>query len=207
MSGIGELAVSEPLLVVVIVGVLAAAAGWMIERDRPALARALRNSGYLAMLAGGLLLVGQVAHQSRTSDANLWLNSRPKLSVNGAETIVPMAADGHFWVKAEVNGTPIDFLIDTGATFTGLSRPAAKAANIAPSPDRMPHTVTTANGEITVMMGEAASLRFGNITVTDLEVAVPRDFDDDTNVIGMNLLSQLASWRVEGERLILVPKG
>ena len=42
------------LLLVAIVAVLAAAAGWMIEKDRPALARNLRRSGYLGMLAAGV---------------------------------------------------------------------------------------------------------------------------------------------------------
>lgn len=205
MSGIGELAFNEPLLVFVIVGVLAAAAGWMVERERPVLARALRRSGYLAMLAGGLLLVGQVASDTRSSDSSSWLNSRPKLTVSGGETVIPLAADGHFWVEAEVNGTPVEFLIDTGATYTGLSRPAARAANITPSATALPLEMETANGTIMVRLGQAQVLRFGNITASNLDVAIPRDFDDDTNLLGMNFLSRLKSWRVEGDRLILVP--
>lgn len=195
------------LLMVAILAVLAAAAGWMIERDRPALALALRRTGYLGMLAAGLLLIGQLAQQAERSDAALLLGSRPKLSVEGGETVIPMASDGHFWADAMVNGTEVRFLIDTGATMTGLSQDAAEAAGIEPDPDQMPLTLTTANGTITATVGRAGELSFGSITARNLAVAVPRDLDDETNVIGMNLLSQLESWRVEGDRLILVPKG
>lgn len=202
-----ELAFNEPLLVVAIIAVLAAATGWMIERDHPGLARSLRQSGYLGMLAAGLLLVGQLAYTAERSDAALDLNRRPELSVRGSETIVPMASDGHFWVMAKVNGQELEFLIDTGATFTGLGRDAAEKLGITPDPSRAPLELETANGVIRAALGRADSLRFGNIEVRGLPVAVPQDTDDDTQVIGMNLLSQLASWRVEDNKLILVPKG
>lgn len=202
-----ELAFNEPLLVIAIIAVLAAAAGWMIERDHPGLARGLRQSGYLGMLAAGLLLVGQLAYTAERSDAALDLNRRPALSVSGNETIVPMASDGHFWVMAEVNGQELEFLIDTGATFTGMGRDVAEKLGIRPDPSQAPLELETANGVIRATLGKADSLRFGNIAVRGLPVAVPQDADDDIQVIGMNLLSQLASWRVENNQLILVPKG
>ncbi|MFN5820196.1 MAG: TIGR02281 family clan AA aspartic protease, partial [Novosphingobium sp.] len=186
--------------------VVAAAAGWMMERERPALADALRKTGYLGMLAAGLLLVGQLAYTAERSDAMLELRHRPAVAVSGSETIVPMASDGHFWVTAEVNGRELDFLIDTGATFTGIGRDAAEELGIKPDPQQAPLELETANGVITATLGKVDALRFGNIEVRGLPVAVPQDTADDTQVIGMNLLSQLASWRVEGDRLILVPK-
>lgn len=201
-----ELIDDKLLLLIVIAAVLAAAAGWMTERDRPALARALRQTGYLGMLAAGLLLVGQLAYKAERSDAAILLHSRPKLAVSGGETVVPKASDGHFWVEARINGQPQELLIDTGATVTGLSQSAARSAGIAPDPGKIAYEVDTANGSIWVTTGTAATIEFGNIRATNVEVAVPRDFDDDTNVLGMNLLSQLASWRVEGDKLVLVPK-
>lgn len=64
MSGLGELAANQPLLILTVVGILAAAAGWMIEHENRRFAKALRRSGYLAMLAAGLLLVGQAADKA-----------------------------------------------------------------------------------------------------------------------------------------------
>lgn len=207
MSGLGDLAASQPLLIVAVIAVLLAAAGWMTERDRPALARNLRNGGYLGMLGAGLLLVGQLAHDADKSDAAILMGSQPRITVEGRETVVPKASDGHFWITARVDGADVDFLIDTGASLTGLSKGNARRAGIAPDPNELPIEMNTANGKLMTTIGRAREVSFGNITVRNLEVAVPRDLEDDTNVIGMNLLSQLASWRVEGGRLILVPKG
>lgn len=201
-----ELAYNEPLLVIAILSVIAAAAGWMFERDRPGLARGLRQTGYLGMLAAGLILVGKLAYTAKRSDAALELDRRPAITVTGGETIVPMASDGHFWVNAEINGQRLDFLIDTGATFTGIGRDKAGTLGIKPDLTKPPLQLKTANGVIMATLGQADTIRFGNIAVRNLPVAVPQDTADDTQVIGMNMLSQLASWRVEGNRLILVPK-
>ena len=206
MSGLGALAGSQPLLFVAVGAIVLAAGGWMLERERPELARNLRRLGYLGLIAALLLQVGVLALQAERSDAALELNSRPALSVSGRETIVPLASDGHFWIEAEVNGQPIEFLVDTGATFTGVGRGDAAALGIRPDPGRAPLELQTANGVITARLGRIDSLRFGNIEVRGLEVAVPQETDDEIRVIGMNLLSRLGSWRVEGDRLILVPR-
>lgn len=206
MSSLADLATQYPLLIVAIVAILLATAGWMLERDHPTRASLLRRFGYLGLIAVLLLQVGISAMEAEKSDAVFEFGSRPAVTVQGHETIVPLASDGHFWVEAEVNGQVQEFLIDTGASFTGMSRAAAEAAGITPATDLAPLELETANGTIGATIGHARSLSFGGITVQNLEVAVPTSGHDKTNVIGMNLLNQLASWRVEGEKLILVPK-
>jgi aspartyl protease family protein len=80
-----------------------------------------------------------------------------------------MASDGHFWVEATVNGQPQHFLIDTGATVTGLSQSSARKAGIAPDPGEAAYEVNTANGTIWVTTGTAASLEFGSIKARNLK--------------------------------------
>lgn len=206
MSGLGDLAIAQPLLMITILAVLAAAAGWMIERDRPALGRALRRSGYLGMLAAGLLLIGQLAHDASRSDASLLLNERPSLSIEGDRTVIPLAGDGHFWTRAEVNGVKLDFLIDTGATYTALSQSAAGAAGLTPDRQRPPAELNTANGMVQAPYATIGELRFGTIAARRLDAVILPDAGLQTNVIGMNLLSGLESWRVENGNLILEPK-
>jgi aspartyl protease family protein len=62
----------------------------------------------------------------------------------------------------------------------------------------------TANGLAPARTGSVEELRLGNIVARDLKVVVSPAFGD-MEVIGMNFLSKLASWRVEGRTLILVP--
>lgn len=120
----------------------------------------------------------------------------------GSETRIPMAIDGHFWVTAKLNGHDAKFLVDSGATTTTIDRGTAKAAGIAMSP-RRDLFVRTGNGVIRVASGRADELTIG--TITRRNVALEIADNDDLNVLGMNYLSSLSRWGVEGRWLILVP--
>ncbi|MCJ7422397.1 retropepsin-like aspartic protease family protein [Sphingomicrobium astaxanthinifaciens] len=118
------------------------------------------------------------------------------------EIRVPMAIDGHFWVEVEVNGMPVNFLVDSGATMTTLARPTAEAAGVAINP-RRDQMVRTGNGVVRVSRGRADSLSLGPIERRDMAVHVTDQVD--LNVIGMNFLSTLDRWGVEGRWLVLEP--
>jgi aspartyl protease family protein len=118
----------------------------------------------------------------------------------GRETRIPMAIDGHFWVEAELNGKPVKFLIDSGATMTTIDRDTATRAGIEVSP-RADQFVRTGNGIIRVSSGRADELRVGGITRRDVGLQIAEN--DDLNVLGMNYLSSLSRWGVEGRWLVL----
>lgn len=118
---------------------------------------------------------------------------------------VPMAPDGHFWVRAEINGEDVRFLIDSGATTTAMSTASAKAANIDVDRDGFPVTLNTANGIVEARRARIGQLRLGPIRSKDLAAVVSPAFGE-INVIGMNFLSSLKSWRVEGRTLVLEPQ-
>lgn len=129
---------------------------------------------------------------------------RPPQSVVGKELRVPMAADGHFWVDASINGTKRRMLVDSGATVTAVPVQTAQAAGLNPEANPVPVMIRTANGTIAAQSTRADELRIGNIVARDLGVIVSPAFGD-THVLGMNFLSRLESWRVEGRTLILKP--
>ena len=120
----------------------------------------------------------------------------------GREIRIPMAIDGHFWVGGELNGVRVKFLVDSGATMTTIGRETAERAGVQVSarPDQI---VRTGNGLIRVSSGRAESLTIGPIERRDVAMHVADNAD--LNVLGMNFLSSLQRWGVEGRWLVLVP--
>lgn len=119
----------------------------------------------------------------------------------GEELRIPMAEDGHFWVDASVNGHEVPFMVDSGASVTTLSREMADQAGIETG-SRVAE-VDTANGTVIMHRARAESFQVGQIARSDFPVFV--NAHDQSNVLGMNFLSSLQGWRVEGNYLVLRP--
>jgi aspartyl protease family protein len=127
-------------------------------------------------------------------------------SVSGSTVQIRMAQDGHFWANVMINGVQRRMLVDSGATTTALSSSTAKAAGLDLNTSIVPTMLDTANGSVTAQRTTIAKLDIGSISATELPAVVSSAFGE-TDVIGMNFLSRLKSWRVEGNILILDPKG
>lgn len=124
--------------------------------------------------------------------------------VVGGEVRIRMSEDGHFWARAKIDGVERRMLIDSGATLTALSQATAGAAGLEVHDSMFPMVIQTANGSVTAKVSQVDQLRLGAISARDLPVVVSPSFGD-TDVLGMNFLSRLKSWRVEGNTLVLVP--
>ena len=124
--------------------------------------------------------------------------------VVGKEVRIRMAPDGHFWALVSVNGVERRMLIDSGTTLTALSSGTAAAAGLKTGGGLFPVVLNTANGAITARTATLPELRLGDIVARDLPVVVSPAFGD-TDVLGMNFLSMLKSWHVDGRVLVLEP--
>ena len=137
-----------------------------------------------------------------------WVTQRLKAEafggpvVAGHETRIPMAIDGHFWVESRLNGHKVKFLVDSGATMTTIDRATAMRAGVAVNPAAT-QVVRTGNGFVRVATGRADELKVGTIERTSFPVHVMEE--ENLNVLGMNFLSTLDRWGVEGRWLVLVP--
>ena len=175
----------------------------MVRRELP-LGNLIRR-GSTIVLAGVLVLVVlQLSRFDSRLEVAVPQIGLPEQIVEGGETRIALAPDGHFWLRAQVNGQPASFLVDTGATLTAVSQNLADAAKLEPRRGGLPVTINTANGPVSAQLSTIGELRFGNVAARGLDVVIAPTLGD-TNVVGMNLLSRLASWRVEGNTLILVP--
>jgi len=125
-------------------------------------------------------------------------------TVSGKEVRIRMAPDGHFWARVNLDGVPRRMLVDSGATVTAVSSTTADAAGLRVHKSMFPMIIQTANGSISADVSEVKNLTLGDIAAHDLPVVVSPAFGE-TDVLGMNFLSRLKSWRVEGRTLILTP--
>jgi aspartyl protease family protein len=130
------------------------------------------------------------------------VSGEPEMVRAGETLRIRKSEDGHFWVQAKVNGKESRLMVDSGATVTTLSPETARRAGIAPS-DAFKALVSTANGVVMVQRGRAERFAVGDIVREDFPVHLSDS--DDTDLIGMNFLSTLSGWSVEGDWLVLRP--
>jgi aspartyl protease family protein len=174
--------------------------GSLMARREPGAKMLTMALAWIAIFGAGFILF--------TFRDNLgWVAQRLKAEAvgtpveQGRETRIPMAIDGHFWVDAKVNGKDVKFLVDSGATMTTIDRQTAGAAGL-PVTGRRDQFVRTGNGVIRVSSSRASEIQVGAIVRRDVGVQIADN--DDLNVLGMNYLSSLSRWGVEGRWLVLV---
>jgi aspartyl protease family protein len=145
-----------------------------------------------------------VARISPGLDVSLPQQGLPEQEISGSETRVPMARDGHFWITGRVNGVSRRFLVDTGATLTAISAETAERARLEPQQLHQTVVLKTANGTTAPQRATVPVLRVGNAVARNLDAVIVPGIGE-IDVLGMNFLSRLKSWRVEDKTLILVP--
>ncbi len=175
--------------------------GSLMARREPAARMLTMALAWVAIFAAGFVLF-------TFRDDFAWVMQRLRSEATGApvaqgaEIRIPMAIDGHFWVEGQLNGAPVKFLVDSGATRTTVGRGTATRVGVAinPTADQI---VRTGNGVIRVSSGRADSLAVGTIERRNVALHVAEN--EDINVLGMSFLSTLTRWGVEGRWLVLVP--
>ncbi len=111
-------------------------------------------------------------------------------------------SDGHFHATLEVNGAPIRFMIDTGASGVVLSRRDAERAGLDVGRLQFRGRAQTANGMVAIAPVRLDDLRLGPIVDRDVPASVGAG-DFDTSLLGMSYLDRFARLEIEGDQMIL----
>lgn len=123
-------------------------------------------------------------------------------SLGSGEASIAKSPDGHFWADAEVDGHPVRFLIDTGATAVVLTAADARGLGLDPASLTYSYTVTTANGP-----AQAAEVKLGLVSVGRAEVADVQAFvinrGLETSLLGMTYLGRLSTFEASQDAMVL----
>jgi aspartyl protease family protein len=114
-------------------------------------------------------------------------------------------ADGHFHVDAEVNGTPVRFLVDTGSSTTVLTLRDAERVGIDITGLQFDRPVQTANGVALFARATLDSLQIGPYRLSEQPVGIMPEGALETSLLGMSTINRFAGWRVDGDRMVLTP--
>ena len=148
------------------------------------LGKAMTVLGMLSFLVVLTLLFGGIEH-SRD-----FPNQHTTASVEGASTVVRLAANrqGHYLLPGAVNGVPVQFLVDTGATQVVI--PAHLTSRLGLNRGR-PLNAKTAAGWITVYQTELSFINLAGIQLENIPASLNPAMRGDEILLGMSALTQL----------------
>ncbi|MEM7767339.1 MAG: TIGR02281 family clan AA aspartic protease [Pseudomonadota bacterium] len=110
--------------------------------------------------------------------------------------------DGHFWATANVDGTSIRFMVDTGASTVALTFRDAQRMGLAPESLDYRWAIRTAGGEVKGASVLIPTIRIGQVEVENVEGMVLRD-GLSQSLLGMTFLGELHSYEFRQHNLIL----
>lgn len=191
-------------------GVLGAviAAGVVASR-RTRLGHLARNIAVWLLLA--VLLVGGYQYRYELQDiasrvtAGLIPGSPISIGsgADGTRVMLQKAASGHFEVRATVNGEPVRFMVDTGATGTVLTAADAERAGYDVAGLQFTIPVATANGTARAARVTAKDLRVGSIERRSVPMMVAAPGRLGQSLLGMDFIGSLSGFDMRGDRIIL----
>jgi len=161
-------------------------------------------------LVGAVSAVGAaqaVAAFSPANHAETLTLSQPQVVADPSETSaasISKAADGHYWAQANVNGTAVRFLVDTGASTVALTQTDAQRLGFDPGHLNYNYKVITASGEAHAAAVKLASVSIAGAQVAEVDALVI-DKGLDTSLLGMTYLGRLSRFEATKTSLILHP--
>ncbi|MBC2835398.1 retropepsin-like aspartic protease family protein [Paragemmobacter straminiformis] len=174
---------------------LVAVAGWVLVEYRKRMGEAMRVA-----IAWGLIFGGVAAGYGLWNDMGGFAPP-PQMVAQGGEITVPRAADGHYYLTLQINGTPIRFLADTGASNMVLSLKDARKLGIDPEALVYLGQASTANGPVATARVTLPSMQLGPYDDTDFSAWVNRG-EMDGSLLGMDYL-RLYRVEIAGDEMIL----
>ena len=170
---------------------------WFLVQNRRSLGKVLQHAAIWA-----LIFLGAIAVVGLWDDIHQTVAPRQTVFAEQGRIEIPLSNDGHYYATLDINGQPILFMIDTGATSTVLSREDAKRAGISPDDMAFFSTAITANGEVRTAPVVLANVNFGPFSDQRVNAYV-NDSDMRDSLLGMSYLNRFDRLEISNGRMVL----
>jgi len=170
---------------------------WFFTQNRQSLGKTVQM-----VMAWVFIFIGVIAVVGLWDDIRSTVGITPQLAVAGDVIEVPRSFDGHYYLPMLVNGKPITFLVDTGASQIVLSPRDAKRVGIDPDSLNFVGRAATANGLVRTAPVRLDSLELGPIADRNVSAWV-NEGDMDRSLLGMDYLQHFSNIQFADGRMIL----
>lgn len=170
---------------------------WFVTSNREKLGTVVQQA-----LIWGLIFIGVIAAIGLWDDIRSTVLPGQGLTATSDRVELPRHADGHYYLTAEVNGAPILFVVDTGASDIVLSQDDARLAGL--DPNDLPYIgrAMTANGEVRTAPVRLDTFSVGPIHDTGVS-AIVNEGALDQSLLGMSYLQRYSSVEITAGKLVL----
>jgi aspartyl protease family protein len=110
--------------------------------------------------------------------------------------------DGHFWATAYVNGMPVKFLVDTGASLVALNERDARRIGLDTEELQKNAEVRTAAGRVRAATAMIETIEIDGVTIKNVQ-AVVIDKGLENSLLGMSFLNRLDGWDVTPNAIVI----
>ena len=183
------------LIYLILLGVMVCA--WFFAQNRLSTNKLLQQAA-----VWGLIFLGAIAAFGLWEDISQTVRPQQAVFADQGKLVVPRGPDGHYYIAAEVNGAPVQFVLDTGASTLVLTREDAAAAGLSIDDLNFTNRAMTANGEV-----RTAPVRLDSVTIgpaTDENIsAVVNGGEMSQSLLGMTYLQRWGKIEIAGGELTL----
>lgn len=174
-----------------------AVAAWFFARNRQSLGKIAQQA-----IAWVLIFVAVIAAIGVWDDIRATVMSRQTVSQDSGQITVPRSPDGHYYLTLEVNGEPIEFLVDTGATHIILNQADAETVGLNPKNMIFSGTAYTANGVVSTASVRLDEMAIGPHVDTRVRASV-NGGELFQSLLGMSYLQRWSSIEIRNGSLVL----
>lgn len=174
---------------------LVAVGGWVIASSRGGMGRIFQHFAVWAFLFLGTIAAFGLWNDIRREVA-------PRAAVVGGRIEIPRGHDGHYMLTLQVNGVPVNFVVDTGATDIVLSIKDAEKIGISRDSLEFTGQALTANGMVRTARVKLPEISVGPILDTNVPASVTEGEMRDS-LLGMAYLQRFARIEIASGKMIL----